>query len=364
MPKLSRLAVWLLLVPIILIVLGVLTLVLPVPSWRTGRTPIPPLDLTLDGGVIAVRDRIWIDTDAACGATARTDPDDCLAIALLVKARAGHIVGISTVFGNASLDVVQSTTRELVRLLAAEKVIAPVIYAGAATANRISGATLASAALANALAEGPLTIVSLGPLSNIAATLQDRPDLQKNVARLVAVMGHRPGHVFHPTEGESGAILFGHGPVFRDFNFAMDPEAARRVLAMRLPVTLIPYDAARHIGITAADLDALSAGSPAAAWMAARARGWLQYWTDDIGQEGFYPFDLVAAAYVLRPSMFRCAPARAWIESDDTVWASWFYSTKALLVGPMDTPQGSEVLYCPTASEALKEISLTHLTAP
>ena len=351
MPKLSCLASWLLFVPIILIGIIALTLALPVSSWRTGRTTLPSLRLTANDDFIKVPERIWIDTDAACGATARTDPDDCLAIALLAGTRPGHIAGISTVSGNASMEIVQSTTQELVGLLEAIPDIEVGVLGGVE-------------ALEKALAEGPLTVVSLGPLTNIAAALQDRPDLQKNVAQLIAVMGHRPGHIFHPTEGESGAILFGHGPVFRDFNFAMDPEAARRVLAMRLPVTLIPYDAARHIGITAADLDALSAGSPAAAWMAARARGWLQYWTDDIGQEGFYPFDLVAAAYVLRPSMFRCAPARAWIESDDTVWASWFYSTKALLVGPMDTPQGSEVLYCPTASEALKEISLTHLTAP
>ena len=44
------------------------------------------------------------------------------------------------------------------------------------------------------------------------------------VVRLVSVMGRRPGHIFHPSEGEGDGILFGHGPVFRDLNFDLDRE--------------------------------------------------------------------------------------------------------------------------------------------
>jgi hypothetical protein len=62
-------------------------------------------------------------------------------------------------------------------------------------------------------------VVALGPLTNLAAVLDARPELRSRVARVVAVMGRRPGHVFHPAEGAGGGLLFGHGPVFRDFNF-------------------------------------------------------------------------------------------------------------------------------------------------
>lgn len=96
-----------------------------------------------------------------------------------------------------------------------------------------AGSTPASEALIVALETGPLTILALGPLTNIAQALTARPDLVANIARLIAVMGRRQGHLFHPAEGEGHGILFGHGPVFRDFNFDQDREAAARVLTCR-----------------------------------------------------------------------------------------------------------------------------------
>ena len=112
-------------------------------------------------------------------------------------------------------------------------------------------------------------------------------------------MGRRPGHLFHPAEAKGGGILFGHGPVFRDFNFDMDRAAATTVAAMRPPITFVPYDAARNLSLTGPDLAAMEAAGGAAAWIAVRARGWLDYWARDVGRDGFFPFDLLAAAYVI-----------------------------------------------------------------
>ena len=367
--RLSRFVTWAVFAATVLAGLLLLTLALPVASWRTGRTLVPPLDLQQGAGILKETGRIWIDTDAACGVNEQTDPDDCLAIALLLKARSGQVAGISTVFGNASLGVVDSTARELVKLLASKGVAGASVYRGAASDGGLDTSTPARAALRKALTEGPLTIVSLGPLTNIAAALGDRPDLRKNVSHLVAVMGHRPGHIFHPAEGTGRGRLLGHGPVFRDFNFAKAPASARQVLAMELPVTLIPYDAARHIPVTAGDLETLAAGGAAAAWLSARTRGWLKYWSEVIGRNEFYPFDLAAAAFVVHSGMFGCARVRAWIGPDDTVWYSWFYSPEALLVAPENVgleqnQDGRPILqYCPQIGDGLKELIMSRLTA-
>jgi len=197
-----------------------------------------------------------------------------------------------------------------------------------------------------ALERGPLTILALGPLTNIAAALRERPELRKNVARLIAVMGRRPGHLFHPAEGAGGGVLFGHGPVFRDFNFALDPDAAAQVLAMKLPMSFVPYDAARGIELTAADLDRLEASLP---WIVQRSRGWIDYWRADIGRAGFYPFDLIAAAYVVEPTLLRCTRVRAWVGEDDALFLPW--APTALLVEPV--PHGA-VLYCGLARDEVK----------
>src|SRR5262249_8144444 len=153
-----------------------------------------------------------------------------------------EIAGVSTVHGNATAAASEHIARELAARAGAR---AP-LYRGA-EASRSETEAPAAVALRAALAEGPLTIVALGPLTNLAAALRGRPELAKRVARIVAVMGRRPGHLFHPTEGRGSGILFGHGPVFRDFNFDKDRIAAAEILAHGIPITLLPYEGARRV---------------------------------------------------------------------------------------------------------------------
>jgi purine nucleosidase len=62
-----------------------------------------------------------------------------------------------------------------------------------------------------------------------------------------------------------------------------------------------------------------------------RSRGWLAYWQRDIGRQGFSPFDLLAAAYVVGPRQFGCAEVEAWIGEDATLGLP-FRQPAALLV--------------------------------
>jgi purine nucleosidase len=160
-------------------------------------------------------------------------------------------------------------------------------------------------------------------------------------------MGRRPGHLFHPAEGANGATLFGHGPVFRDLNFVLDPEAAARIVRMGVPLVLVPYDAARHVELRDADLQRMHAQGGAAAWVAERARGWLEHWRVDIGRSGFYPFDALAAAFALRPDLLDCARLPVRIGADARfMWP--FDRAPALLVGPeLNAQANGSALYCP-----------------
>jgi len=67
----------------------------------------------------------------------------------------------------------------------------------------------------------------------------------------------------------------------------------------------------------------MKGGPRAAAWLAERAGPWLDYWDGDIGLPGFYPFDALAALYVLHPEQFNCAKAFAWIAKDDRLPVLW-----------------------------------------
>jgi purine nucleosidase len=361
-----RMARGFILIVIALVVLGLATFAIPVPVWRTGELQAPPLPVIESGPAVGLPERVWIDTDAACGNGRATDPDDCFALLVLTQAPGLEIVGVSTVFGNAPLDVTDRTTRDLMAAIGRTGDRVPPVYRGLAgpVTGTHDGAPdpaapdPARAALRDALAHGPLTLVALGPLTNVAAALEGRPDLLPNVGHLVAVMGRRPGHLFHPAEATGGGILFGHGPVFRDFNFDMDRAAATAVARMRIPTTLVPYDAARNLSLTGPDLAAMERGGGAAAWIAARARGWLDYWARDVGRDGFYPFDLLAAAYVIEPELFDCAEASTWIGRDDRLWNVWFHDPPALLVGrrddtPADVQASAPAFYCPRIAPRL-----------
>ncbi|MGH7206438.1 MAG: nucleoside hydrolase [Nitrospiraceae bacterium] len=357
----------------IFIVVGifVISLTLPIEAWRTGELPTAMLAVVPGQSFSVPPIRVWIDTDAACGHASRTDPDDCLAILLLAQQGSIEIVGVSTVFGNAPLTVTDQTTRALMAALE-ESGLRPVpIHSGSSepmTKGAVAGAIPlheAHEALRAALKNEPLTIVALGPLTNIAGALENQPDLQSNVIRLVAVMGRRKGHLFHPIEGGTAHSVLGHGPVFRDFNFAQDEEAATAVLTMKLPMTLVPYEAARDVTLGDAALDAMAARGGATAWMAQRARPWLAYWREDIGRTGFYPFDLIAAAYVIQPSLLYCTGVSVSI-GDDT-WVLGWLGFRGLFVVSAEEPALNPIatrsaLYCPQVSEQLESWLLRRLT--
>ena len=346
---------------LVLVTIGaavILTMAAPVPLWRTGREAVVPLSLISGGPAVLQSSRLWVDTDAACGATPRTDPDDCFAIAWLV-ANGHDIVGISTSFGNASGGVVFDTTNTLVAKITTDGHGAIPVWRGWAgpVVDEPNIVLDSRAALRSALAEGPLTILALGPLTNIADALEGRPDLQRNVTRLVAVMGHQAGHLFHPSEASGRGMLLGHGPIFRDINFDKDKAAAESILQMHLPLTLIPYDAAIRVGITAADLEALGRQGPALSWVAGTAKGWLEFWNSEIGQPSFYPFDWVAAAYVAQPRLFNCAETSVWIATE---WAFWIYPRESLLVGTLANQPKAIALYCPQTAPSLHDYLLRY----
>jgi inosine-uridine nucleoside N-ribohydrolase len=338
------------------------SLALPIEIWRTGERESGPLKLDAQPEVLASARGVWIDTDAACGAGHRIDADDCLALALLLKSPI-EIAGISTVFGNASLELTDWTARQLVSTSAESGAPSVKINRGSALPGS-TGNGAAIDALAAELSKRNLVILALGPLTNIAAFLRNRPELAVKIDAIVAVMGSQPGHIFHPSEGGTSPVLLGHGPVFRDFNLAEDVAAVRTVLASPVPLILIPYEGARHLMMTGPDLDRLESTTGASAWAARRSRAWLEYWKNDIGKEGFYPFDLIAAAAFISPGSFGCAHVKAMLTERRRPWR-WWMGAEALTVHPLHGPgeSGRTALYCPGITVSLHEQIMSGLGA-
>ena len=305
--------------------------------------------------------RVWIDTDAACGHRATADPDDCFALWMLTKAPQFVVAGVSTVFGNAPLaDTDRIVRRVLERSNRGD--LPQLVHRGFAhaieevTPEPMPGGVLA---IREALREGPLRIIALGPLSNIAAAIHDQPALARNVVEVVAVMGKREGHLFHPSEGARLNLLFGHGPIFSDVNFSRDVVAARMVMGAGVRITLLPYELARQVSLTGDDLSRFERTGGTLGWIARSSRGWLAYWRAVVGRDGFYPFDLLAAVYAIDDRHLGCAREPARVGVDGKV-GPFFRGSASLLVGAPHSGDDRafgpavDVTYCTVAHPSLR----------
>lgn len=108
----------------------------------------------------------------------------------------------------------------------------------------------------------PVTIVALGPLTNIGLFLIRYPDLASQLRRIV-LMG--------------GAIAEGNMTPAAEFNIWVDPEAAHRVFASEVDVTMVGLDVTRHALFTPDDIDRFAAGGRAGRLIAKLTASYLEF---------------------------------------------------------------------------------------
>ncbi|MEZ4662121.1 MAG: nucleoside hydrolase [Caldilineaceae bacterium] len=106
-----------------------------------------------------------------------------------------------------------------------------------------------------AASAGDITLVPVGPLSNVAMALRRRPEIAAQIPELV-IMG--------------GAHHLGNRSALAEFNIWVDPEAARLVVNCGRPMRMVPLDATHKALISDADCRQLRGlGTPAATAAAA-----------------------------------------------------------------------------------------------
>jgi inosine-uridine nucleoside N-ribohydrolase len=248
-----------------------------------------------------------------------TDPgvDDALAL-LYLRAQSGvRLLAITTVFGNADID---ATTRNALYLRDRFAPSAPVHRGAEAPLSRPRGASPVHVHGHNGLGDidlgdfapprpeassaadrivelvrahpGQITLLAIGPLTNLALALRAAPDIADLVAEVV-VMGGAFG------EGGRG----GNVTPFAEANIHNDPEAAAEVLSAAWPVTLVGLDVTTRCVLPSAAIRAL-AGSGAGRFVDMVTRGYVEAYGRFDGLDGCCLHDVAAAAYVLRPELF------------------------------------------------------------
>lgn len=139
-------------------------------------------------------------------------------------------------------------------------------------------------------AAGELTVLAIGPLTNLAAALTDSPRLAKSI-RHVYVMG---GAI--RANGNVGAAA--------EFNFHRDPSAAATVMSSGLPLTVAPLDVAGHVAMDESHMARLAASGYRTGEVLAKMLAYPIERSEGAQRGRFQIHDAVAAAAVLWPELF------------------------------------------------------------
>ena len=247
-----------------------------------------------------------------------TDPgqDDAVAILLALASPELQVLGLTAVAGNVPLALTALNARKIVELSGRRDVP---IFAGhdapmirkLVTAEHVHGKTgldgidLPEPSIAlesehavdfiirslRTEAPGTVTLVPIGPLTNIAEAFRRAPDIIPRIQRIV-LMG---GAYF-----EVGNIT----PT-AEFNIFVDPEAAKIVFAAGVPLVVMPLDVTHGALTNAAWVEGLRAmpnrcGPAVASWCSFFER----YDREKYGSEGAPLHDPCTIAWLIDPSLF------------------------------------------------------------
>lgn len=275
-----------------------------------------------------------------------TDPgiDDAAAIAAALFAPELDLKLISTVAGNVS---VEKTTRNALQLLHFWNADVPVAQ-GAATpllrplrdAAYVHGesgmegydfvehqrqplAKPSFQAIRDLLMAStePVTLVTIGPLTNIALLLTYYPECCFNIRRLVMMGGSAGRGNFTPNA---------------EFNIAIDPEAAARVFASGLEIVMCGLDVTNNAMLTAEYLATL----PSLNRTGKMLHALFSHYRSGSMATGLRMHDLCAIAWLARPEIFSLKPCFVAVETQGTYTAG---TTVVDIEGRFGKPANAQV---------------------
>jgi inosine-uridine nucleoside N-ribohydrolase len=299
---------------------------------------------------------VWIDADPAVGLFGK-DVDDGFAMLQAFRSNELAIRGVSIVFGNAPLNKAFPIAKTMFSLLPTKGI--PLV-AGAASHKDLGKPTDASRALAKALRKEKLTLLVLGPATNIATVLLRHPALASQIVKIVSVAGRRPGQKFL-----TGKANTPH----RDYNFECDPKAYNVLLKSNIPLVFAPWEISSKVWLRSPDLIKLGRAHAFGKWLASPAKWWLFFWKSLFGTTGFNPFDTLAVGYLTSPHLLICdkLPMKITYAPNDTpnkAFLGKLTQTKPYLTVNKHYKKARIVTYCHTPRPTFRRDLITRLLRP
>ena len=266
-------------------------------------------------------ERIVLDTDLAMGAPG-SDIDDGFALALALGDPGIALDLVTTVAGNTDVGTATTLTLELLHRCghpevpvhrgASRALLRPHDRPGAVPSGvprREPAGTLAAASLAEHVLSHPgqVTVVAIGPLTNLALAVRLAPSFATAVRRIVVMGGEFLG-------GSHDLAMPG------EFNLWSDPEAARIVLGSGAPLEFVGLDVTRQVRVSRAEsLEMSRSERPFTAFAGEYTAAWIDQldprYADPPGTCALH--DPLAVAAVTRPDLLDWRGARVEVECGD-----------------------------------------------
>lgn len=237
--------------------------------------------------------------------------DDALAIALACASPGLEVLGITTVAGNAPLELTTHNARRVLALLGREDIPVaagadrplvrePWVPSHVHGASGLDGADLPEPTVplrAEAAIElqvellrrspVPVTLVPTGPLTNIAVLLRAFPTIRDRIAA-ISLMG--------------GALGVGNTTASAEFNVWHDPEAAAIVFESGIPILMAGLDVTHQALVLPGDIERLAGlGTRTGRVFADLMRFFGMHHREKYGWDGPPVHDAVAVAVLVAP---------------------------------------------------------------
>ena len=150
---------------------------------------------------------------------------------------------------------------------------------------------------------GEITLVALGPLTNVATALERNPEAMRNLREIIIMGGSLDG--------------CGNVTEFAEFNFYADPHAAERVVRSGLPATVVGLDVTHQTRLLLETVEraARKAGTPPARFAYDISAGLIEGGAPR-NAKGFYLHDPLAVGVAIDPTFVQSRAFRAHVETE------------------------------------------------
>ena len=259
--------------------------------------------------------RVLLDTDPGLGRKL-ADVDDGLTLFLMLNNSKFEIEGITTVFGNTPVRVGYPLMKKYLKMAGRTDIPNKM---GAASKKDLGKLNNASKLLIEKVKEHPkeLTLLTLGPLTNIATALRHYPEFFDDLKKIVMM-----GGTLTPFAGFLMNRIFfekiNNKTFVSEFNFYQDPLATKEVIEyqtmtprieMGLDICCRTVFKKEHLKRIA------SVDKPIQQFIANHLKFWLNLWKIFL-KGGFYPFDTFVPIYLIKPELFKSANLFLNVETD------------------------------------------------